>query len=175
MELKEIHVGNKKIREEKYELLKLELNEFKMKDDEGKEKMYSRMGVLIQSINALDVANLSKQEIIRKILQTLPKPRYNIAKALLFEKDFTTLTITEVVSRIRSHKMFMMEDMESSTSHSSTKKDLALKASENAKSKKIHVKPPSSSIANVGLVRLFRIRPNPGGIFEQTPWGNAPR
>jgi hypothetical protein len=42
MELKEIHVGNKKIREEKYELLKLELNEFKMKDDEGVEKMYSR-------------------------------------------------------------------------------------------------------------------------------------
>jgi hypothetical protein len=35
MELKEIHVGNNKICEEKYELLKLELNEFKMKDDEG--------------------------------------------------------------------------------------------------------------------------------------------
>jgi hypothetical protein len=111
MELKEIHVGNKKIREEKYELLKLELNEFKMKDDEGVEQMYSRMGVLIQSINALNVANLSEQKIIRKILQTLPKPRYNIVKALLFEKDFTTLTITEVVSKISSHEMFMMEDM----------------------------------------------------------------
>jgi hypothetical protein len=60
MQLKEIHVGNKKIREEKYELLKVELNEFKMNDDEGVEKMYSRMGVLIQSINALDVANLSE-------------------------------------------------------------------------------------------------------------------
>jgi hypothetical protein len=103
------------------------------------------MGVLIQSINALDVANLSEQEIVRKILQTLPKPRYNIVKTLLFEKDFTTLTITEVVSKIRSHEMFMMEDMESSTSHSSTKKDLALKASEKAKSKKINAKPPSSS------------------------------
>jgi hypothetical protein len=79
-----------------------------------------------QSINALDVANLSEQEIIRKILQTLPKPRYNIVKALLFEKDFTTLTITEVVNKIRSHEMFMMEDRESSTSHSSAKKDLAL-------------------------------------------------
>jgi hypothetical protein len=145
MELKEIHVGNKKIREEKYELLKLELNEFKMKDDEGVEQMYSRMGVLIQSINALDVANLSEQEIIRKILQMLPKPRYNIIKALLFEKDFTTLTITEVVSKTRSHEMFMMEDMESSTSHSSTKKDLALKASEKGKSKKIKEKAPSSS------------------------------
>jgi hypothetical protein len=50
----------KKICEEKYELLKLELNEFKMKDDEGVEQMYSRMGVRIQSINALDVANLSE-------------------------------------------------------------------------------------------------------------------
>jgi hypothetical protein len=37
MELKEIHVGNKKIHEEKYELLKWELNELKMKDDEGVE------------------------------------------------------------------------------------------------------------------------------------------
>jgi hypothetical protein len=49
-----------------------------MKDDEGVEKMYSRMGVLIQMINALDVANLSEQKIIRKILQMLPKPSYNI-------------------------------------------------------------------------------------------------
>jgi hypothetical protein len=145
MELKEIHVCNKKIREEKYELFKLELNEFKMKDDEGVEQMYYRMGVLIQGINALDVANLSEQEIIRKILQMLPKPGYNIVKALLFEKDFTTLTITEVVSKIRSHEMFIMEDMESSTSHSSAKKDLALKASEKGKSKKIKEKAPSSS------------------------------
>jgi hypothetical protein len=42
MELKEIHVGNNKIREEKYELLKLELNEFKMKDDEGGGGSYSK-------------------------------------------------------------------------------------------------------------------------------------
>jgi hypothetical protein len=127
MQLKEIHVGNKKIREEKYEV---ELNEFKMNDDEGVEQMYFRMGVLIQSINALDVANLSEQEIIWKILQMLPKPRYNIIKALLFEKDFTTLTITEVVNKICSHEMFMMERHGIIYSHSSTKKDLALKASE---------------------------------------------
>jgi hypothetical protein len=72
MQLKEIHVGNKKIREEKYELLKVELNEFKMKDGEGVEQMYSRMGVLIQCINALDVANLSEQEIIGKSSKRSP-------------------------------------------------------------------------------------------------------
>jgi hypothetical protein len=114
---------------EKYELLKVDLDEFKMIDDEGVEQMYSRMGVLIQNINALDVANLTEQEIIRKILQTLPKPKYNIVKVLIFEKDFTTLTITEVVNKIRSHEMFMMGDVESSTSNSSFKKDPTLKAS----------------------------------------------
>jgi hypothetical protein len=69
------------------------------------------MGVLIQNINALDVANLTEQEIIRKILQTLPKPKYNIVKALLFEKNFSTLTITEAVNKIRYHEMFMMDEM----------------------------------------------------------------
>jgi hypothetical protein len=116
-----------------------------MNDDEGVEKMYSRMGVLIQSINALDVANLTEQEIIWKILQTLSKPRYNIVKALLFEKDFSTLTINEDVNKIRSHEMFMMEDIKSSTSNSSVKKDLALKASKKIKSKRTNAKPPSSS------------------------------
>jgi hypothetical protein len=157
MQLKGIHVGNKKICEEKYELLKVEINEFKMNDDERVEQMYSRMGVLIQSINALDVANLSEQEIIRKILQTLPKPRYNIVKALLFEEDFTTLTITEVVNKIRSHEMFMMEDMESSTSHSSAKKDLALKASEKIKSKKTNAKSPFSSSESEGKSDLSEV------------------
>jgi predicted transcriptional regulator len=147
MQLKEIHVGNKKIREEKYEV---ELNEFKMNDDEGVEQMYFRMGVLIQSINALDVANLSEQEIIWKILQMLPKPRYNIIKALLFEKDFTTLTITEVVNKICSHEMLMMERHGIIYSHSSTKKDLALKASEKIKSKKTNAKPSSSSSESEG-------------------------
>jgi hypothetical protein len=41
--------------------------------------------------------------------------------------------------------MFMMEEMESSTSNSSSKKDLALKASEKIKPKKTNAKPPSSS------------------------------
>jgi hypothetical protein len=150
MQLKEIHVGNKKILEEKYELLKVELNEFKVNDDDGVEQMYSRMVVLVQNINAVDVANLTEQEIIRKILQTLPKPKYNIVKALLFEKDFSTLTITEVVNRIHSHEMFMMEDVELSASNSSTKKDLALKASEKIKSKKTNAKPPSSSSESEG-------------------------
>jgi hypothetical protein len=46
--------------------------------------------------------------------------------------------------------MFMMEDVESSTSNSSTKKDLTLKASEKIKFKKTNAKPPSSSSESEG-------------------------
>jgi hypothetical protein len=41
--------------------------------------------------------------------------------------------------------MFMMLEMEASTSNSSAKKDLALKAIEKIKPKKTNAKPPSSS------------------------------
>jgi hypothetical protein len=65
----------------------------------------------------------------------LRKLKYNIVMALLFDKDFSTLTITEVVNKIQSHEIFMMDEVESSTSKSTSKKDLALKASEKVKPK----------------------------------------
>jgi hypothetical protein len=46
--------------------------------------------------------------------------------------------------------MFMMEEVESPISNSSTKKDLALKASEKIKAKKTNAKPPSSSSESEG-------------------------
>jgi hypothetical protein len=43
MQLKEIHVSNKKICEEEYEFLNVELNEFKMNGDEGVEQTAASM------------------------------------------------------------------------------------------------------------------------------------
>uniref|UniRef100_K3YZT7 Uncharacterized protein n=1 Tax=Setaria italica TaxID=4555 RepID=K3YZT7_SETIT len=73
-ELKNINVGSKKVREEQYELLKDMLNEFKILPNELVEQIYSRLNVLIENINALDISTISEVEIIRKILHTLPKP-----------------------------------------------------------------------------------------------------
>ncbi|XP_014661305.1 uncharacterized protein LOC106804531 [Setaria italica] len=141
-ELKNINVGSKKVREEQYELLKDRLNEFKMLPYELVEQMYSRLNMLIEDINTLDIATISEAEIIRKILHTLPKPKYNIIKALLFKKYLRTLEVFKVVGKIRSHEMFLMGEIEPSTS----KKDLALKAKEEPKTKKkSKPKPPPSS------------------------------
>ena len=52
--LEAIYVGSKKLREEKYQVLKEKLNEFKMLPNELVEQMYARLNVLVEDINALE-------------------------------------------------------------------------------------------------------------------------
>ena len=141
-ELETIHVGSKKLREEKYQVLKEKLNEFKMHPSELVEQMYARLNVLIEDINALEISPLSSSDIIRKILHPLHKPKYNIVTSLLYEKDLSTLLVSEVVGKIRSHEMFLLGEIDPPQA----KGGLALKAKgENKSSKKSKGKAPMSS------------------------------
>ena len=67
-EFETIHVGSKKLCEEKYQVLKEKLNEFKMLPSELVEQIYARLNVLIEDINALKISSLSTSDIIQKIL-----------------------------------------------------------------------------------------------------------
>ena len=57
------------------------------------------LSVLIEDINALEISPLSTSDIIRKILHSLHKPKYNIVASLLYEKDLSTLQVSEVVEK----------------------------------------------------------------------------
>ena len=70
--------------------------------------MYSRLNVLVEDINALEISPLSSSDVIRKILHSLHKPKYNIVTSLLYEKKIDTLEVGDVVGRIRSHEMFLI-------------------------------------------------------------------
>ena len=131
-ELETIHVGSKKLHEEKYQVLKEKLNEFKMLPNELVEQMYARLNVPVEDINALEISRLSNSDIIRKILHSLYKPKYNIITSLLYEKDIFTLQVSEVVGKICSHEMFLLGKIDPPQG----KKDLALKAKSEHKSKK---------------------------------------
>ena len=72
--LEAIYVGSKKLREEKYQVLKEKLNEFKMLPNELVEQMYARLNVLIEDINALKISPLSTSDIIQKILHVYTSP-----------------------------------------------------------------------------------------------------
>ena len=96
------------------------------------EQMYARLNVLAEDINALEISPLSNSDIIRKILHSLHKPKYDIVTSLLYEKDLSTLQVSEVVGKIRSHEMFFLGEIDPPQA----KKDLALKAKSEHKSKK---------------------------------------
>ena len=105
--------------------------------------MYARLNVLVEDINALEISPLTNSDIIRKILHSLHKPKYNIVISLLYEKDPSKLKVSEVVGKIRSHEMFLLGEVDPPQA----KKDLALKAKSDHKSRKKNKckAPPSSS------------------------------
>jgi len=96
------------------------------------EQMYARLNVLVEDINALEISPLSSSDIIRKILHSLHKSKYNIVTSLLYEKDLSTLQVSEVVGKIRSQEMFLLGEIDPPQAT----KDLALKAKSEHKSKK---------------------------------------
>ena len=71
-------------------MLKEKFHDFKMLPNELVEQMYARLNVLVEDINALEISLLSSSDVIRKILHSLHKPKYNIVTSLLYEKEIDT-------------------------------------------------------------------------------------
>ena len=92
-------------------MLKEKLNEIKILS-ELVEQIYARLNVLMEDINALEISPLSNNDIIRKILHSLHMHKYNIITSLLYEKDLSTLQVSEVVGKIWSHEMFLLGEID---------------------------------------------------------------
>ena len=71
LEFDKIHNGSKKVREEKYQVLKEKLNDLKILPNELVKQMYARLNVLVEDINALDISPLSRSDVMQKILHSL--------------------------------------------------------------------------------------------------------
>jgi hypothetical protein len=69
--IKEENEGSKEVANERYDGLLEEFNSFKKLANENAESMYSRLNVLVNEINALDVKDITDLNINRKILQSL--------------------------------------------------------------------------------------------------------
>jgi hypothetical protein len=82
-QLIQLHKGSSKVREQKYHLLRAKYDEFKMLPNECYNDMFSRLNLIMKELNSLNVFNLDKGIINRKILLLLPKPKYNIINSML--------------------------------------------------------------------------------------------
>ena len=85
----ENHEGTKDVANEKYHVLIDKLNNFKQLDHENAESMYSRLNILVNEINSLDVKKIDDLELIRKILHSLRRSDYNLVITILMRRKST--------------------------------------------------------------------------------------
>jgi len=103
--ISENHEGTKDVANKKYHVLIDKLNSFKQLDHENAETMYSRLNILVNEINSLDVKKIEDLELIRKILHSLRRPDYDLVTTILYEKDLTTMTPNKVLNKVIAPKL----------------------------------------------------------------------
>jgi len=124
-----LHERTKSEREKRFDIVSRKINEFKMLPHENANAMYSRLNVLVEELNGLNLIQMSKADVVRKIVGLLPKDKYAHIVTFLHQGDFTNETPANVLRKINSHEMYMeINPDESSTS--SKEKNLALKATQ---------------------------------------------
>jgi len=103
--ISENHEGTKDVANEKYHVLIDKLNSFKQLDHENAETMYSRLNILVNEINSLNVKKIEDLELIRKILHSLRRPDYDLVTTILYEKDLTIMTPNKVLNKVIAHEL----------------------------------------------------------------------
>ena len=67
--------------------------------------MYSRLNILVNEINSLDVKKIDDLELICKILHTLRRPDYDLVITIFYEKEIDTLTPNQVINKVIAHEL----------------------------------------------------------------------
>ena len=67
--------------------------------------MYLWLNILVNEINSLDVKKIDDLELIRKILHSLRRPKYDLVITVLYEKELDTLTPNHVLNKVIAHEL----------------------------------------------------------------------
>jgi hypothetical protein len=70
--------------------------------------MFSHLNLIVNELNSLNISNLDKGMINRKIIILLPKPKYNIINSMLQKEDLDEMEIVELVVEISAHEMSVL-------------------------------------------------------------------
>jgi hypothetical protein len=119
LQLIQLHEGSSKVREQKYYLVRAKYDKFKILPNECCIDIFSRLNLIVKELNSLNVSNLDKRMINRKILMLLPKPNYNIINSMLQKEDLNKMEVVELVGEIRAHEMSVLGISEKPTTSNS--------------------------------------------------------
>jgi hypothetical protein len=100
------HDGTSNVCEQKHCLVLNEYNSFAMKDNELVSDMYSRLNLIINELNSIDINKLGNVDIVRKIISLLPQQRYRSIITIHHNmEDLSTMTPTIVIGKIAAFEM----------------------------------------------------------------------
>ena len=122
-------------------------------DHENTKTMYSRLNILMNEINSLDVKKINDLELIRKIIHSLRRPDYDLVITIFYEKEINTLTPNQVLNKVIAHEL--CHDIKprappSSPTHST------LGCKQVKKLKKMAIKGSSSEERRGGMPKLLK-------------------
>jgi DNA replication protein DnaC len=104
--LHELHDGSSNAREQKHCLVLNEYNSFSTKDNELVRDMYSRLNLIINELNSIDINKLGDADIVRKIISLLSQQRYGSIITILHNmEDLSIMTPTIVIGKIKAFEM----------------------------------------------------------------------
>jgi hypothetical protein len=103
--------------------------------------MFSCLNLFVKELNSLNVSNLDKGMINRKILILLLEPKYNIINSMLQKEDLDEMEVVELIGEISAHEMSVLGISEEAT----PSKSIALKVNTKKNSKLKMIKYESSS------------------------------
>jgi hypothetical protein len=77
-----------------------------MKDNELVRDMYSRLNLIINELNSIDINKLGDADIVRKIISLLLQQRYGSIITILYNmEDLSIMTPTIVIGKIAAFEM----------------------------------------------------------------------
>ncbi|GJR13045.1 hypothetical protein Tco_0795697 [Tanacetum coccineum] len=120
------HQGNNQVKDNKIDLLVQQYEQCVISEDESIDSAFARFNTIITSLKDLD-ADYSGKNYVRKFLRALhPKWRAKIT-TIEESKDFTSLSLDELIGNLKVHEMIIKKDSEI-VKAKGERKYLALKA-----------------------------------------------
>ncbi|XP_070030384.1 uncharacterized protein [Nicotiana sylvestris] len=109
--LQTAHKGTTQVKQSKIDMLTIEYELFKMKNDESIQDMHTRFTSIINELHSLRDA-IPRNKLVRKILSVLPGSWESKVNVITEAKDLQTLTTDELIGNLNTYDMKGKKDSE---------------------------------------------------------------
>ncbi|XP_070014623.1 uncharacterized protein [Nicotiana sylvestris] len=107
--LQTAHERTTQVKQSKIDMLIIEYELFRMKDDESIQDMHTRFTSIINELHSLgDV--IPRNKLVRKILSVLPDSWESKVNAITEAKDLQTLTMDELIGNLKTYEVKRKKD-----------------------------------------------------------------